>query len=72
MALKKVGLAADEVVMLGDTPYDIESAKGCGVGVIAVRCGGFTDEQLTGALAIYDDPADALAHYDRSPFVPTT
>lgn len=71
VALKKLGLHADEVVMLGDTPYDIESATGCGVRVIAVRCGGFSDEQLSGALAIYDDPADALAHYDRSLFAST-
>ena len=54
--------------MLGDTPYDIESAGGCGVRVVAVRCGGFSDRQLAGALAIYADPADVLAHYDRSPF----
>lgn len=71
VVLKKLGLDANEVVMLGDTPYDIESASGCGVGVIAVRCGGFSDEQLAGAQAIYDDPADALAHYDRSPFATT-
>lgn len=68
VALKRLDLEPDEVVMLGDTPYDIESASGCGVGVIAVRSGGFTDEELSGALAIYNDPADALTHYDRSPF----
>lgn len=39
--------------MLGDTPYDIESAGKAGVRVIAVRCGGFNDEQLKGAIAIY-------------------
>ena len=57
----------DQVVMLGDTPYDIESASKAGVGVIAVRCGGFDDTQLAGALAIYDDPADLLANYNSSP-----
>jgi hypothetical protein len=35
--------------------------------VIALRCGGFSDEQLSGAIAIYDDPADLLKHYDHSP-----
>lgn len=68
VALQKLGLESGEVVMLGDTPYDIESASGCGVGVIAVRSGGFTDDELSGALAIYNDPGDALTHYDRSPF----
>jgi HAD superfamily hydrolase (TIGR01509 family) len=66
-ALKKLNMQPDEVVMLGDTPYDIQSAKGAGVNVIAVRCGGFDDSQLQEAIAIYDDPADILANYDNSP-----
>jgi phosphoglycolate phosphatase-like HAD superfamily hydrolase len=56
-----------EVLMLADTPYDIQSARGAGVEMIALRSGGFDDEQLKDALAIYDDPADLLAHYDTSP-----
>jgi len=67
VALKKIGLPAAEVVMIGDAPYDIESAEKIGVGTIAVRCGDFSDEDLKGALAIYDDPADLLAHYNESP-----
>lgn len=66
-ALDKNQLAPDQVVMLGDTPYDIESAGKAGVQVIAVRCGGFSDEQLKGAIAIYNDPADLLEQYDQSP-----
>jgi HAD superfamily hydrolase (TIGR01509 family) len=66
-ALNKLKMEPSEVLMLADTPYDIKSAKGAGVGVIAVRCGGFDDEQLAGAVAIYDDPADLLAHYANSP-----
>ena len=66
-ALSKGEMEPDKVVMLGDTPYDIESASKAGVGVIALRCGGFSDEQLSGAIAIYDDPADLLKHYDNSP-----
>ena len=66
-ALSKAQLRPDNVVMLGDTPYDIESAGQAGVGVIALRCGDFSDEQLSGAIAIYDDPADVLKHYDHSP-----
>ena len=66
-ALSKGQLEPDKVVMLGDTPYDIESASKAGVDVIALRCGGFSDEQLAGAIAIYDDPADLLKHYDCSP-----
>jgi len=66
-ALASSGLRADEVVMLGDTPYDIESAARAGVGVIAVRCGGFPDDTFAGALAIYDDPAHLLREYESSP-----
>ncbi|MDF5709481.1 MAG: HAD family hydrolase [Nostoc sp. S4] len=66
-ALKKGQMTPDKVVMLGDSPYDIESAGKAGVGVIGLRCGGFSDEQLSGTLAIYDDPQDLLRHYDSSP-----
>jgi len=67
VALTKSGLPADEVVMIGDSPYDIAAAEKIGVGTIALRCGGFGDDDLTGALALYDDPADLLARYDASP-----
>ena len=66
-ALSKARLQPDRTVMLGDTPYDIEAAKKAGVNVIAFRTGGFSDEQLQGAIAIYDDPADLLRHYATSP-----
>jgi phosphoglycolate phosphatase-like HAD superfamily hydrolase len=66
-ALEKSKLAPDEVLMLGDTPFDLESASQAGVGLVAVRSGGH-DRDLDGALAVYDDPADILAHFDESPF----
>ncbi len=66
-ALSQLKMQPSEVVMLGDTPYDIESANKAGVGVIAFRCGDFDDSQLKDAIAIYNDPADLLAHYDTSP-----
>ena len=69
VALDRLKLPPDQVVMLGDTPYDLRAASGCGVGLIGVRTGGFADEQLAGARAIYDDPADLLAHYADSPLV---
>lgn len=70
-ALKKLKIEPSQVVMLGDTPYDIEAAGKAGVGVIAVRCGGFSDEKLKDAIAIYNDPADLLAHYSTSPLSQT-
>ncbi len=67
-ALKKGKLRPQDSVMLGDTPYDIEAAGRAGVPTIALRCGGWWDDAaLTGAAAIYDDPAALLADMDRSP-----
>ena len=66
-ALERAELQAGETIMLGDTPYDIEAAGKAGVPVIALRCGGWSDEDLGGAIAIYDDPADLLRNYERSP-----
>lgn len=67
-ALGKARMKADEVVMVGDTPYDIAAAAKAGVPTIALRCGGWWDDlSLGGAVAIYNDPADLLAQYDESP-----
>ncbi|MEG4457165.1 HAD family hydrolase [Microcoleus sp. N9_A1] len=65
-ALSKLQVEASQVVMLADTPYDIEAASKCGVSLIAFRCGGFDDDSLAGAAEIYDHPADLLAHYQDS------
>lgn len=66
-ALQRIGLPADRVILIGDTPYDVEAAARCGVACIALRCGGWDDASLSGAVAIYDDPMDLLEHYDQSP-----
>ena len=66
-ALEKLDLPAEAVVLLGDTPYDIEAAARAGVRTIALRCGGWDDRALAGALAVYEHPADLLAHLDESP-----
>src|SRR5699024_8249510 len=59
-ALKEAGVKPDEAVMLGDTPYDVESARRAGVAILAVRTGGWDDEALAGAEAVYEDPAALL------------
>jgi HAD superfamily hydrolase (TIGR01509 family) len=56
----------ETLVMIGDTPYDIEAATKARVRAIAFRSGGWADEALKGAVEIYDGPADLLAHYDTS------
>lgn len=66
-ALQRLGEPAQAALMIGDTPYDVQAAGRAGVPIIALRSGGWDDSDLVGALAIYDDPADLLAHYDASP-----
>jgi len=68
-ALARAGVRADEAIMLGDTPYDVAAARNAGVVCVALRCGGgWSDGDLIGAEAIYDDPADLLANWESSPF----
>jgi HAD superfamily hydrolase (TIGR01509 family) len=69
-ALDKLeGISADEVVVVGDTPYDIEAARKCGIAAIGLRSGKFSDDVLrnAGAIAIYDNAAALLAGYAHSP-----
>lgn len=65
-ALEKVGVAAGDALVIGDTPYDVEAARGAGVRAIAVRSGGFDDAALSGAVALYDDVSELLARWDES------
>jgi phosphoglycolate phosphatase-like HAD superfamily hydrolase len=66
-ALKQLGAAALEAIMIGDTPYDIEAAARAGVETIAFRSGGWSDTDLKDAVAIYDGPAHLRREYERSP-----
>lgn len=66
-ARNKAGVSATEALVVGDTPYDIAAADKAGIRTIAVRSGGFDDEKLSGALAIFDDVAELLARFDSSP-----
>ena len=66
--MRRAGIPASELMMLGDTPYDVEASTRAGVRIVAVRCGGWDDPSLAGAAAVYDGPADLLSRYDRSPF----
>ncbi|MEO8909045.1 MAG: HAD-IA family hydrolase [Gemmatimonadaceae bacterium] len=63
-AIEQSELPAENLVMVGDTPYDVEAANRAGIPAIAFRSGGWGDTDLKGAVEIYDGPADLLAHYD--------
>ncbi len=62
------GIAPENVIVVGDTPYDAEAAGKVNLRTIGVLCGGFPEEHLrkAGCIAIYQDIADLLAHYDQS------
>ena len=68
-ALNLLGTPADETIVVGDTPYDVQAAKKASLRTIGLRCGGFPEDELRafGAIAIYNDPADLLESYQRSP-----
>jgi HAD superfamily hydrolase (TIGR01509 family) len=65
-ALGKAGCGPGEAVMLGDTPYDVEAATRAGVPIIALRCGGWSDAELKGAVVVYDDPAELLERWGEA------
>ena len=69
-AFAKLGLTdrADAMV-IGDTPYDAEAARGAGLATIGLLCGGFTERALrdAGCVAVYRDPQHLLEAYDESP-----
>jgi HAD superfamily hydrolase (TIGR01509 family) len=66
-ALRRLGVAPGEAVMIGDTPYDIEAAHAAGIATIAVRSGGWSAALLAAAIAIYDGPAQLCAGFATSP-----
>lgn len=66
-ALAKAHAAPGEAVMIGDTPYDVAAATKAGVKTIAFRSGGWGDEPLAGAVAIYAGPAELLDRIEESP-----
>jgi HAD superfamily hydrolase (TIGR01509 family) len=65
--IDKFKLARNQSVMIGDTRWDVEAAARAGLATIAVTCGGSDANILraAGAIAVYKDPADLLAHYDE-------
>ncbi|MCJ2143655.1 HAD family hydrolase [Methylobacterium sp. E-066] len=69
-AVKKLeGLDKNQMIVIGDTPYDAEAASKAGLRTIGMLCGGFPEADLSaaGCIAIYRDPQDLLDGFDQSP-----
>lgn len=65
VALQKLGKQAPaKVISIGDTAFDVETAAKNNVCTIGLLCGGGTREELqrAGCVALYQNPADLLAH----------
>ena len=68
-ALDKVApLGPEQVVVVGDSPFDVKAAKKLGIAVIGFRSGGFSDDVLreAGVDELYDGAEDLLRRYETS------
>lgn len=68
-ALQRVGGRADDAVMVGDTPWDIEAARRAEVPTLAVVTGGFSEQELrdAGAAAVFESVAELCDRLDETP-----
>ena len=69
VALDRAGVPADRAVFVGDAVWDVRAARRAGVPTVGLRSGGSGRAELEseGAAAVYDNPADLLAHLHASP-----
>ncbi|MEU4774260.1 HAD family hydrolase [Micromonospora sp. NPDC023644] len=68
-ALEQSGLAAERVVFVGDSVWDVAAAGELDIPCVGLTCGGTSRGELAGAgaVAVYEDPAALLATLDDSP-----
>ena len=66
-ALDKAG--AEEGVMVGDTPWDIEAARRAGLETVCVITGGFSEQELrdAGAAAVFESVEELRRRLDETP-----
>ena len=70
VALDRAGVAADRALFVGDTVWDGKACAKAGLRFVGVRSGGVSGAELreAGAVEVYVDPADVLAHVDDPTF----
>ena len=66
-AARRLGTTTQGSYVIGDSIWDMLAAARCGALGIGLLSGGYGREELmdAGALRVYDDPADMLAHLDE-------
>jgi HAD superfamily hydrolase (TIGR01509 family) len=69
--LSKLGAKPDNVLALGDTPYDAEAAGKAGIRTIGVTTGGWSRSDLleAGCIEVYKDVAELLERFDQSALI---
>ncbi len=68
-AIRKLKLSPAQCVMIGDTPYDADTARDAGAVCLGVTCGGMNDAKTLragGMRAVYHNPADIAVHLDEA------
>jgi HAD superfamily hydrolase (TIGR01509 family) len=65
-ALQRTGCSAEQAIMIGDTPYDVEAAGRAGLRIIALECGGWGRADLRHATEVYRDASELLDRYEES------
>jgi HAD superfamily hydrolase (TIGR01549 family) len=70
-ALNKLGELPQDVVVVGDSPYDAEAASKAHIESVGFLCGGFPRDWLlqAGVAEIYEGPSDLLQKLDDSVIV---
>jgi HAD superfamily hydrolase (TIGR01509 family) len=66
-AIHKLKVSPAQCAMVGDTPYDSDTARDAGVVCLGVTCGHMNDEhalRATGMRMVYRDPADINLNLD--------
>lgn len=60
---------AEQVLAVGDTPYDAQATAAISVACVGVLSGGWSHTELreAGCIAVYCGPADLLARFEESP-----
>lgn len=66
-ALAVVSAERSRAVMIGDTPYDVQAARGASVDMIGFTSGGWPEAALAGSVAAFAGPAGLLAMWEQSP-----
>ncbi len=66
-ALKKLdGIGTEQILAVGDTPYDVQAGRQLEIRTIALLSGGFSEPELraAGAVAVFRGPAELLYRYE--------